>query len=504
MYCGSCIHDNTLAAALGRLGHEVALLPTYTPMRTDEPSVSGPRVFYGALNVYLQQKSAFFRHTPRALDWLLDRPRLLAWISKRFAGTTDARELGELTLAVLQGEEGPQQKELEKLVGWLASEFRPDVVQITNSLFLGLVRRFRQELGVPVVVAVQGEDLFFEDLPEPFRAQVLDEMKRRAAEVDAFIAPSRFYAEKMSAVLGVESERMRVVPLGVKGDADEAPVEARADSAPTIGFLARISPEKGLHLLAEAFRELAQRPEGANARLKIAGWLGTKDEAYFAEVMSRFDAWGLADRVEHAGELDLEGKRRFLDSLDVLSVPTVYREPKGLFVLEALARGVPVVQPRHGSFPEMIEATGGGVLCEPDSPADLARVLGGLLANDDERRRLGVRGREAVRRRFDEGTMARNTLAVYENLLREDARHEGAGATEDGTTGAGSGEKTPGTGPGATEDGMSGAGSGEKTPGTGPGATEDETVGMGAGEERRDAGSGVTGESAADEGAAIS
>ena len=447
MYCGSCIHDNTLAAALGRLGHEVALLPTYTPMRTDEPSVSGPRVFYGALNVYLQQKSAFFRHTPRALDWLLDRPRLLAWISKRFAGATDARELGELTLAVLQGEKGPQQKELEKLVGWLASEFRPDVVQITNSLFLGLVRRFKQELGVPVVVAVQGEDLFFDDLPEPFRGQVLAEMKRRAVEVDAFIAPSRFYAEKMGAVLGVESERMRVVPLGVKGDDDEAPVAAR-DSAPTIGFLARISPEKGLHLLAEAFRELARRPEGAAARLKIAGWLGAKDEAYFAEVMSRFDAWGLADRVEHAGELDLEGKRRFLDSLDVLSVPTVYCEPKGLFVLEALARGVPVVQPRHGSFPEMIEATGGGVLCEPDSPADLARVLGELLANDDERRRLGVRGRESVRRRFDEGTMARSTLAVYGSLLREDARHGGAGATEDGTPGTGSGEKTPGTSPG--------------------------------------------------------
>ena len=416
MYCGSCIHDNTLAAALGRLGHEVALLPTYTPMRTDEPGVAGPRVFYGALNVYLQQKSAFFRHTPRAVDWLLDRPRLLAWITRRFSGTTDARMLGELTLSMLQGEEGPQAKELDKLVSWLRDEYRPDVVQITNSMLLGLVRRFKEELGVPVVVAVQGEDLFFEDLPEPFRGQVLDEMKRRAAEADAFIAPSRFYADKMAAVLGVESTRMRVVPLGIKSEAGERPA-ARADSVPTIGFLARISPEKGLHLLAEAFRELTQRPEGGSARLKIAGWLGAKDEDYFVEVMSRFDAWGLADRVEHAGELDLEGKRRFLDSLDVLSVPTVYREPKGLFMLEAMARGVPVVQPRHGSFPEMIEATGGGVLCEPDSPADLARALGELLADDDKRRRLGARGREAVSERFDETTMAHNTLAVYDSLL---------------------------------------------------------------------------------------
>ncbi len=416
MYCGSCIHDNTLATALGRLGHEVALLPTYTPMRTDEPSVSGERVFYGALNVYLQQKSAVFRHTPRFVDWLLDRPRLLAWVSRRFAGTTDARELGELTLAVLQGEEGPQAKELEKLVVWLRDEFRPDLVQITNSMLLGLVHRFKRELGVPVVVAVQGEDLFFDDLPEPFRHRALDEMRRRAGEVDAFIAPSRFYAAKMAEVLGVADERLRVVPLGIRAGDDAARPALRADSVPTVGFLARISPEKGLHLLAEAFRELAARPEGASARLRIAGYLGAKDEAYFAEVMERFATWGLADRVDHAGELDLAGKLAFLDSLDVLSVPTVYQEPKGLFVLEALGRGVPVVQPRHGSFPEMLEATGGGVLVEPGSASDLARGLGELLADEPRRRRLGELGREAVRSRFDEMTMARNTLAVYEEL----------------------------------------------------------------------------------------
>src|SRR5437762_1513939 len=69
MYCGSCMHDNTLVAALHQLGHDAILLPTYTPLRTDEEDISQQRVFFGGINVYLQQKSGLFRHTP----WFLDR-----------------------------------------------------------------------------------------------------------------------------------------------------------------------------------------------------------------------------------------------------------------------------------------------------------------------------------------------------------------------------------------------------------------------------------------------
>ena len=148
MYCGSCIHDNTLAAAMIRLGYDVSLIPTYTPMRTDEPSVSQSRVFYGAINVYLQLKSGIFRHTPGFVDRLLDQKRLLHWVS-RFAGSTNAKELGDLTLSVLQGEAGPQRKELDKLSTWL-QELKPDVIHITNSLFLGMVRQLRSEVLGPV------------------------------------------------------------------------------------------------------------------------------------------------------------------------------------------------------------------------------------------------------------------------------------------------------------------------------------------------------------------
>jgi glycosyltransferase involved in cell wall biosynthesis len=422
MYCGSCIHDNTLAAALQRLGHEVALLPTYTPLRTDEANVSSKRIFYGAVNVYLQEKIPLFRRTPAFLDRLLDRPGLLRWVM-RFSASTDARELGELTLDVLRGEQGPQRKELDKLLEWLGGSFRPDVVQITNSMLLGLVRQTKRELGVPVVVALQGEDLFIDELPEPYRERVVTEMRARAGEADAFIAPSRYYAEHMAELLEVPAEKIHVVPLGISLEGHDRPLpdtDAGSEKEPgrlRLGYLARISPEKGLHLLVEAFRELAGGPEFKGLELGVAGYLGPKDREYFAGIEGKIVSWGLEDRFHYAGELDREQKISFLRSLDLFSVPTAYREPKGLFVLESMANGVPVAQPRHGSFPEILDATGGGILVEPGSASSLAEGLASVLQNPEARRRLGHHGREAVLSRFSDDEMARQTLAVYENLV---------------------------------------------------------------------------------------
>src|SRR5205085_12333673 len=127
MYCGSCMHDNTLVAALSAQGHDALLVPTYTPIRTDEPDVSQERVFFGGINVYLQQKLGLFRHTPWFLDRLLDAPRLLRWVS-RFAVKTRAEDLGDLTVSVLQGEHGHQKKEVDKIVNWLADDIKPEIV----------------------------------------------------------------------------------------------------------------------------------------------------------------------------------------------------------------------------------------------------------------------------------------------------------------------------------------------------------------------------------------
>ena len=416
MYCGTCIHDNTLAAALQRKGHEVALIPTYTPTRTDETNVSIDHIFYGGINVYLQQKLALFRHTPWFFDATLDKPTLLNWIS-RFASTTSARNLGALTVSVLRGDAGHQQKELAKLIHWLKNIFRPDIVHLTNSMFLGLAQPLKKALKVPVLCALQGEDIFLANLIEPYRSEALSLLQTQASSADGFLASGQYYANFMSDYLGFPRQQIHVVKLGLNLKNHGTRNQPIADTPFVIGYLARICPEKGLHILVEAFRKLTQRLEPARLQLAVAGFMGARDQPYFKTIKKQLSTWNLDAQFDYRGEVDREQKIDFLNSLHVLSVPTTYQEAKGLFVLEALANGIPVVQPRHGSFPELIDATGGGILVEPNSSSALADGLQSLLMDTDKRKRLGHQGKTAVHSNFGEEVMAEETLSVYGQLL---------------------------------------------------------------------------------------
>ena len=416
MYCGTCIHDNTLAAALQRKGHDVALIPTYTPIRTDETDVSIDRVFYGGINVYLQQKSALFRHTPWMLDRLFDRPSLLNGLS-RFSASTSAQDLGSLTVSVLQGEEGQQKKELAKLIKWLRDSYQPDLVQLTNSMFVGFAREMKKALGVPILCALQGEDIFLDDLIEPYKSRALKLLQARALEVDGYIAPCQYYADFMAKYLDIPVSKIDVVHLGLNLSEHGVRQKELPESPFVIGYLARICPEKGLHLLVDAFYRLTKQVGSDKIQLKVAGYLGKKDEPYLEKLVKQIEAWGLSEAFDYWGEVDRHQKIDFLNSLHVLSVPTTYKESKGLFILEALANGVPVVQPRHGTFPELIAATGGGILVDPESPDAIVEGISQLMNDRDYREQLGQQGKDAVHRDFGDDMMAETTLAVYQKYI---------------------------------------------------------------------------------------
>jgi len=421
MYCGSCMHDNALAAALIRAKQDVALIPIYTPTRTDESDVSIDHVFYGAVNVYLEQKSALFRHTPWLVDRMLNGRGLLDWASRR-SGSVDARQLGELTLSMLEGEDGRQSKELEKLVAWLRDEFRPDIVNLPNSMLLGLAHDLREQLDVPVLCTLQGEDIFLEDLESPYRERVHELLRRKARDASGFIANSRYYVRYMSDYLDVPQSKIEMVRLGLHldGHGEHPPTP---DGRPfTIGYLARICPEKGLHVLVDAFRRLADEVGKEQVRLRIAGYLGQRDQDYKHGIFEQVRAWGLDDVVDDVGEVDRQQKIEFMRGLHVLSVPTTYHEPKGLYVLEAMANGVPVVQPSHGAFPEVLEATGGGLLVEPGDTAGLARTLRSLMDEPARRAELGRQGKEAVHRDYRDDLTAENVLNVYRKYVENRTR----------------------------------------------------------------------------------
>ena len=412
MYCGSCLHDNTLAAALLARGHDVLLMPTYTPIRTDEADVSRPRVFFGGINVYLQQKLSLFRHTPWFMDRVLDAPGLLNLVSK-MNSSVDAARLGDLTVSMLAGEKGHQKKELEKLVAWIGHE-RPDVVHLSNAMLLGMAGEIRR-LGIPVVCSLSGEDIFLEKLVEPFHSQARSELRARAGDADAYIALNDYYARYMADYLGVPRASIDVVQHGLKLDGHSARVQ-RPDGVFTIGFFARICHDKGLHQLVEAFELLAADESLPPLRLRAAGYLHQGDKPYLEGIRQRVARWRDPSRFEYAGELDRHAKIAFLHSLDVMSVPTVYRESKGISILEALANAVPVVQPAHGAFPEIVADTGGGLLTEPLNPQALAQALRQLILDPAQAAELGRRGHQAIHSRYRADTMGDATLDVYRRV----------------------------------------------------------------------------------------
>jgi glycosyltransferase involved in cell wall biosynthesis len=319
---------------------------------------------------------------------------------------------------MLKGEEGRQRKEVQKLVRWLARDVKPDLVHLNNVMLIGSAREIQHQLGVPVVCTLSGEDIFLEKLAEPYYSSARLLLRQRAAELPAFVAMNRYYADFMADYLAVSRQRIEVIPPGLdlEGHGTGKVENTMPKQSFTIGYLARICPEKGLHQLADALKILADDKGLPAVRLRAAGYLDEAERPYLDEIKHQLEIWGLADRFEYLGELDRPEKIAFLQSLDLFSVPTVYRESKGLFALEAWANGVPAVLPAHGAFPEMVEDTGGGLLFEPGKPQSLAEALKQMILNPDFAAQCGRRAKQIVHERYNADIMARRMVQWYKKV----------------------------------------------------------------------------------------
>ena len=419
MYCGSCLRDNALAVELLRRGHQVTLLPLYTPTSPDETNVSRNRVLFGGISVYLQQYVPFFRRSPKFLDRLLDSPRVINAFASRSI-STDPKMLGDMTVSMLEGDRGVLKKEFDKLLEWMAGEPIPDVINLPNSLLIGLAAPLKRALQRPICCTLQGEDLFLNGLTDPYRARAIELIRQRVPDVDLFLPVSEYYVPIMSQMIGIPAERMNVVPLGINLEGyDRRP---RGGDAFRVGFFARVAPEKGLHLLAAAYQKLRARTPGARMRLDAAGYMWPAQAPYLEEIKAGLRQAGLADEFTYHGAVDRNGKLAFLRTLDVMSVPAP-DEPKGVSVLEAMAVGVPVVQPRGGSFTEMVEKTGGGLLVAPGDPEALAEGLYQLWKDRDLAERLGQRGFDGVREHYSIERSTDRLLSAYSNVVGSSNPH---------------------------------------------------------------------------------
>jgi len=416
MYCGSCLRDQTLVSGLRRSGHDVTLLPLYTPIRTDEADISESRVFYGGVNVYLQQCFPWLRHMPRCIDGWLNRPGILRKLVRNPTGMKPGA-IGALTLSMLAGHDGRQKKELARLVEWLGARPAgpPEIVNLSNLLIAGCVPALRATLRSKFVVTLQGDDFFLEGLPRAVRDEVLLRFRALAPLIDRFIVYSQFYADKMSSMLGIESDRISLVPLGI--ELTNSRTTRSSDRPPTIGYFARICPHKGFHLLVDAFLEVRKVPALKDCRLHVAGWMGKQDRPYFEEQVAKIRSHSAMGAFHHAGSPDRDGKYSFFSGLDVFSVPSVYEEPKGLSSLEAMAIGIPCVLPDSGIYPEVIQETQGGYLHRPNDVMDLARKLIDLLQDPEGRYKMGVDAQLNIEKHHQTEHMAEAVFAVYRSLF---------------------------------------------------------------------------------------
>jgi glycosyltransferase involved in cell wall biosynthesis len=411
MYCGSCLRDNALAAELLALGHDVVLLPVYTPTRTDEENVSDSHVFFSGISVYLEQHVPLLRRTPAILDFIWDTPAVIRLAAGRGV-SVEPELLGDLTVSMLRGEAGHQAKEFAKLLRHLKRLPPFDVVTLPTSLLVSLAPPLRRELGRPIVCTLSGEDLFLEGLPIPYQREAKALIAQHAHSVHRFVATSDYYADFMAGYLELPRKQIATVPIGIRFEGFE-PAASRDPERPfTIGYLARIAPEKGLHLLASAYIRLRRELGLGPARLEAAGYLAPEHRTYLDGVTKALAACGLDGEFRCHETIDRPRKIAFLQGLDVLSVPSPYAEPKGLYLLEALACGVPVVEPRHGAFPELLEKAGGGLLFAPGDARDLADRLLELARDPARRLDLGRCGSEGVRRHYSAAQMAERTLEV--------------------------------------------------------------------------------------------
>ncbi len=413
-YCENCLRDCAAVKALRQLGHDVVLVPLYLPLFADEHGLSRTTpVFFGGINVYLQQRLGLFRHTPRWLDRLFDWPPLLRLAARR-AASTRATGLGAMTLSMLHGVEGRQNKEVDRLVDWLA-ELRPQVVHFSNALLLGLVPELKRRLpGLAVVCSLQDEDTWLDALDAPYDAACRTMIGKLARQVEAFVAVSHHYGQRMLAYLNLPADRLQVIPPGLE-PGDYPPVDL-ATAPPRIGYLSRIAAKLGAGELADAFIELARRPGLDQLELLYGGGTTDDDQPFVKQLGDRFQRAGLANRVRFVDGLDLEARRHLLAQLTVLSVPMPEGEAFGTFIVEALLSGVPVVQPDVGGFGEIVRDTGGGLLYDSSQATGLVDALAQVVGDPAQARQLGSHGRAAAIDLYSAASVANRLANLYLQL----------------------------------------------------------------------------------------
>jgi glycosyltransferase involved in cell wall biosynthesis len=409
-YCGNCLRDSKYVEALKVHGHDVTKLPMYLPLFADEHDLNDIPVFYGAISIYLKLRYPFLRKAPAWVDRFFNSKPMLK-LAAGMAGSTRARGLEEMTISMLMGEEGFQKGDLEKMVDWIAEHCRPDVIHISNALLLGLARRLKERLNVFIACSLQDEDTWVEPMKPDFRNKIWELMHERSGDVDAFIAVSDYYARYMKEHMRLPAEKVHTVHLGV--DPADYRVRPAGEKDRAIGFISRMSHANGLDILVDAFLELKNTTGFEDIILVLTGGHTGDDTRYLKRLKRKISRGCCEDSIVYHEDFDGPGRAEFFDRVSVISVPAREGYATGLYLLEAMASGIPVVQPAVGAFPEIISSSGGGLTYDQDDPSALVAALKELLSNTRKLEQLSLAARQGIEKEFNIHKKAEKMIDIF-------------------------------------------------------------------------------------------
>lgn len=412
-YCGNCLRDSKYVDSLKKLGHKVVKVPMYLPLFSDEHDLEDIPVFYGAISIYLKQLYPIFRKAPAWVDRLLNSKPMMK-LAAGMAGSTNAKGLEEMTISMLLGEEGEQSADLDKMVDWIAEHCKPDVIHLSNALLLGLAKRMKQKLNVKIVCSLQDEDIWVDPMKPSAREHVWKLMSEKANDVDAFISVSNFFAQAAQKWMNLPNEKLYTVHLGV--DPADYEFNNAANREREIGYISRMNAENGMEVLIDAFILLKKEDRFSDVQLQITGGKTGEDAHFIKEQKRKLEEEGLGLAAHFWDGFEGEHRKNFLNRVQLISVPVLNGEAFGIYLTEAMASGIPVVQPALGAFPEIINTAGGGVIYEPNTPEALAKAWTDLLDNPKKIEQLSNEARASVETYFDINKQAAKLVDIYMNV----------------------------------------------------------------------------------------
>jgi glycosyltransferase involved in cell wall biosynthesis len=418
-YCETCLRDTDWVRVMRRRGHDVIAAPVYLPVSMEGP-IAGAEipVFFGGINVYLRDRLPWMRRMPAWLTRGLDSRWLLNLAAKQ-SGSTKPSGNGSLTLSMLRGDSGLHAAELQRLMDWLKKEGPWDAVVLSSTLLAGLAAPLREALGAPVLAFAHDEDTWLDDLDAPYDTQCWEAMRQSMSNIAGIIAVSRTYATAMQQRLQLPPARVHVVYPGI--DPTAYVTADLGGEPPVVGYLSKMTRSLGLGTLVDAVIQLRRQGGFPTLKLKAMGGETGEDARFIAELKQRLADAGMADAAEFLPGVNRQARVDFLRQLTVMSVPMPNGEAFGAFIIESLAAGVPVVLPSAGAFPEVVEATGGGILYSPNTVEALASALGDLLRDRALAAALGRRGKESVHRQFTVDRMADELEQIFCRSLQHDS-----------------------------------------------------------------------------------